>query len=451
MAAPKMASQAKANPRILLLVTGGIAAYKSCFLARLLMQAGFSVKVAMTEAATRFVTPMTFQVLTGHAVATDLWGERQSDALDHVEFARWADLVVIAPATADIMAKAAHGIADEIVSTMLLAFPGPLLMAPAMNDNMWRHPATVANLEILADRGVHFVGPGSGWLACGTVDEGRMSEPEEILTAVRKLADGLPAAAKSAGDAASGAIAGPIAGTTGFSIAGPIAGTTGFWAGKRVLVTAGPTHEPIDPVRYVANRSSGTMGYALASAAIGAGAAVTLISGPVALTPPRGLAGFRAVETAADMAEAVGEAQDTGIDWLIMSAAVADFKPVNFAPGKLKKDVLGDGWSLDLTRNPDILGEVVPSHPHDGLRVVGFALETDDMVGRASVKREAKGMDYILANDPTAAGSGFGSENHQVTLIGADGIIWESTSLPKEVLAGEILQQLAQADQKTGE
>ena len=443
MAAPKMASQAKANPRILLLVTGGIAAYKSCFLARLLMQAGFSVKVAMTEAATRFVTPMTFQVLTGHPVATDLWGERQSDALDHVEYARWADLVVIAPATADIMAKAAHGIADEIVSTMLLAFPGPLLMAPAMNDNMWRHAATVANLEILADRGVHFVGPGSGWLACGTVDEGRMSEPEEILTAVRKLADGLPAAAKSARDAAPGAIAG--------SIAGPIAGASGFWAGKRVLVTAGPTHEPIDPVRYVANRSSGTMGYALASAAIGAGAAVTLISGPVALTPPRGLAGFRAVETAADMAEAVGEAQDAGIDWLIMSAAVADFKPVNFAPGKLKKDVLGDGWSLALTRNPDILGEVVPTHPHDGLRVVGFALETDDMVGRASVKREAKGMDYILANDPTAAGSGFGSENHQVTLIGGDGIIWESTSLPKEVLAGEILQQLAQADQKTGE
>ena len=425
-----MAAQATANPRVLLLVTGGIAAYKSCFLARLLMQAGFSVKVAMTEAATRFVTPMTFQVLTGHPVATDLWGERQSDALDHVEYARWADLVVIAPATADIMAKAARGIADEIVSTMLLAFPGPVLMAPAMNDNMWRHLATVANLEILTSRGVHFVGPGSGWLACGTVDEGRMSEPEEILTAVRKLADGLPAAAMSADDAAT---------------------ASGFWAGKRVLVTAGPTHEPIDPVRYVANRSSGTMGYALASAAIGAGAAVTLISGPVVLTPPRGLAGFRAVETAADMAAAVGEAQDDGIDWLIMSAAVADFKPVNFAPGKLKKDVLGDGWSLALTRNPDILGEVVPTHPHDGLRVVGFALETDDMVGRASVKREAKGMDYILANDPTAAGSGFGSENHQVTLIGGDGIIWESASLPKEVLAGEILQQLAQADQKTGE
>jgi phosphopantothenoylcysteine decarboxylase/phosphopantothenate--cysteine ligase len=413
------------------MVTGGIAAYKSCFLARLLLQAGFDVKVAMTDAATRFVTPMTFQVLTGHPVATDLWGERQSDALDHVEYARWADLTVIAPATADIMAKAAHGIADEIVSTMLLAFPGPVLMAPAMNDNMWRHPATVANRQVLADRGLHFVGPGSGWLACGTVDEGRMAEPEEILAEIRRLCADLTVVAtpEMAPDLSSR--------------------EPGFWAGKKVLITAGPTHEPIDPVRYVANRSSGSMGFALAAAAVDAGAEVTLISGPVALTPPRGLAGFRAVESAADLAQAVGEALAGGADWLIMSAAVADFKPAAFAPGKLKKDVLGDGWTLALTRNPDILGEIVPEHAPDGLRVVGFALETEDMVGRASVKREAKGMDYILANDPTAAGSGFGPENHQVTLIGPGGILWESASLPKKILAGEILQHLAQADQQT--
>ena len=362
-------------------------------------------------------------------MATDLWGERQSDALDHVEFARWADLTVIAPATANIMAKAAQGIADEIVSTMLLAFPGPVLMAPAMNDNMWRHPASVANREILADRGVHFAGPGSGYLACGTVDEGRMAEPEEILTAICELVKDLPAAV-------------------------PTTEETGFWAGKRVLITAGPTHEPIDPVRYVANRSSGTMGYALASAAIAAGASVTLVSGPVALTPPRGLTGFHAVESAADMAAAVGEVLDAGADWLIMSAAVADFKPAHCAPGKLKKDVLGDGWSLALTRNPDILGEVVPEHRSDqaseGLRVVGFALETDDMVGRASLKREAKKMDYILANDPTTGGSGFGAENHQVTLIGADGIIWESASVPKKALAEDILKQLARTDSSSG-
>ena len=424
-----MAAPVEANPRVLLMVTGGIAAYKSCFLARLLIQAGFSVKVAMTAAATRFVTPMTFQVLTGHPVATDLWGERDSDALDHVEYARWADLVVVAPATADIMAKAAHGIADEIVSTMLLAYPGPVLMAPALHDNMWRHPASVSNREILAKRGVHSVGPGSGWLACGTVDEGRMSEPEEILTAVCKLAASLPETA---------------------SVPPAKSGAASFWSGKKVLLTAGPTHEPIDPVRYVANRSSGTMGYSLAAAAISAGATVTLVSGPVALTPPRGLAGFQAVESADEMAAAVGGALDEGCDWLIMSAAVADFKPATFAAGKIKKDVLGDGWSLDMTRNPDILGEVVPGHSPDGLRVVGFALETDDLVERASVKLQAKGMDFILANDPTVAGSGFGSENHQVTLIGSGGIIWESASLPKENLAGEILQQLAQADQKTG-
>ncbi len=422
-----MAAPAPA-PKILLMVTGGIAAYKSCFLARLLVQAGFSVKVAMTEAATKFVTPMTFQVLTGHPVATDMWGERPSDALDHIEFSRWADLTVIAPATANTMAKAAHGIADGIVSTMLLAFPGPVLMAPAMNNNMLRHPATVANREILAARGVNFVGPGSGWLACGTVDEGRMAEPEEILTVVRELVEGLAPEAE------------PVAKPT----------ETGYWEGRRVLITAGPTHEPIDPVRYVANRSSGTMGYALASAALAAGAEVTLVSGPVALTPPRGLTGFRAVESAADMAAAVGEVLDAGADWLIMSAAVADFRPATFAPGKLKKDVLGDGWSLALTRNPDILGEVVPEHASDGLRVVGFALETDDMVGRASLKREAKNMDYILANDPTAAGSGFGAENHQVTLIGADGIIWESASVPKKALAEDILKQLARTDSSAG-
>jgi phosphopantothenoylcysteine decarboxylase/phosphopantothenate--cysteine ligase len=420
-----MAAPATANPgiksRILLMVTGGIAAYKSCFLARLLIQAGFDVKVTMTDAACHFVTPMTFQVLTGHPVATDLWGERQSDALDHIEYARWADLVVVAPATANTMAKAAQGIADEIVSTMLLAYPGPVLMAPAMNDNMWRHPASVANREILAERDVRFVGPGSGWLACGTVDDGRMSEPEEILAAVKNL----------------------VSGTTASEVEPGVQNDSAFWSGKKVVITAGPTHEPIDPVRYVANRSSGAMGYALAAAAICGGAEVTLISGPVALTPPRGLANYLALESADEMSQAVAGSLSAGADWLIMSAAVSDFKPASYAPGKLKKEVLGDGWSLAMTRNPDILGEVVPQNAKGDLKVVGFALETDDMVGRAILKREAKGMDYILANDPTAAGSGFGPENHQVTLIGTDGIIWESASLPKGILAGEILHQLA--------
>jgi phosphopantothenoylcysteine decarboxylase/phosphopantothenate--cysteine ligase len=399
------------------MVTGGIAAYKACFLTRLLVQAGFSVKVAMTEAATHFVTPMTLRVLSGHPVATDLWGEGQSDALDHIEYARWADLVVMAPATANSMAKAAHGIADEIVSTLLLAFPGPVLMAPAMNDNMWRHPATRANLETLESRGVTMVGPGEGWLACGTVDEGRMSEPEEILATVRELAAKIPGGAEPGGP--------------------------GAWAGRRVVITAGPTHEPVDAVRYLANRSSGALGYALAAAAAEAGARVTLISGPVALTPPRGLAGLVNVTTARQMQTAVDAAVEAA-DWLIMAAAVADYAPVP-AAGKLKKDDLGETWSLALGRNPDILASAAPKYRAAGARIVGFALETADVVATAQKKLAAKGCDLVLANNPLAAGSGFGTGTHQVTLVGPQGVLWRSPSLPKSDLARAILDRLDEA------
>ena len=411
-----------ANPgqiRVLLMVTGGIAAYKSCFLTRLLVQAGFSVKVAMTEAASRFVAPMTFKVLSGHPVATDLWGDGQSDALDHIEYARWADLTVVAPATANTLAKAAHGIADEIVSTLLLAQPGPLLVAPAMNDNMWRHPATQANMATLRERGVQVVGPGAGFLACGTVDEGRMAEPEEILAAVRRMA--------ADGDLAP---------------TGPAAAATP-WTGRRVVITAGPTHEAIDPVRYVANRSSGAMGYALAAAAVARGAQVTLVTGPTALVPPRGLAGLVPVTSGREMAAAVAAALDAGADWLIMSAAVADFAPAHPASGKLKKEDLGTGWQLDMTRNPDILTEVVPAHRGTDLRVVGFALETEDVTARALGKLQAKKMDFIVANNPTAAGSGFGDTAHQVQLLGPDGVLWQSQSCPKIELAAELLDEIA--------
>jgi phosphopantothenoylcysteine decarboxylase/phosphopantothenate--cysteine ligase len=406
--------------RILLMVTGGIAAYKSCLLTRLLVQAGFSVKVAMTEAATRFVTPMTFQVLSGHPVATDLWGEDQSDALDHIEYARWADLTVVAPATANTLAKAAHGIADEIVSTLLLAQPDPVLMAPAMNDNMWRHPATRANVALLRERGVQMVGPGAGFLACGTVDEGRMAEPEEILVRIKELAAGL-ATVPHAAEAA------PIS----------------FWAGKQVLITAGPTHEAIDSVRYLANRSSGTLGYSLAAAAVAQGAVVTLISGPVDLSPPRGLQALVSVASSREMAAAVGTALAAGAEWLIMSAAVADFAPARPVSGKLKKEDLGTGWQLDMIRNPDILAEVVPARRTPGLKVVGFALETEDVQNRALGKLQAKNMDYVVANNPTQAGSGFGAENHRVQLLAADGMIWASESRPKSELATELLAQLA--------
>jgi phosphopantothenoylcysteine decarboxylase/phosphopantothenate--cysteine ligase len=421
-----MAGPSGTRPRVLLLVTGGIAAYKSCYLARLLVQAGFSVRCAMTEAGARFVSPMTFEVLTGAPVATDLWGEGATEALDHIQYARWADIAVVAPATANTMAKAAAGLADNMVSTLLLAFPGPVVMAPAMNDNMWRHPATRAAQQVLAGRGVEFVGPGEGFLACGTTDEGRMAEPEQILVAVRDLATRLPARAVEDEEL--------------YEHVEP-AGVTS-WAGCRVVVTAGPTCEPIDPVRFVANRSTGAMGYALAAAASHAGASVKLISGPVALPPPRGLDCLVSVQTGREMADAVDAALAQGADWLIMCAAVADFAPAEIAPGKLKKDVLGDTWMLRMVRNPDILGEVVPAHRASGVKVVGFALETEDVVNRALGKLRAKGLDFIVANNPAAAGSGFGHVDHELILLGPGGELWRSGSRRKDQLAPLLLQRL---------
>jgi phosphopantothenoylcysteine decarboxylase / phosphopantothenate---cysteine ligase len=393
---------------VLLLVTGGIAAYKACYLTRLLRQAGLAVKVAMTASAQRFVTPMTFSVLSEHPVATDLWGEGQSQALDHIEYARWADLAVVAPATANILAKLTHGIADDIVSTLLLAHPGPLLAAPAMNDNMWRHPATQANLAVLRARGVHLVEPESGFLACGTVSIGRMAEPEPIAARVRELL-ALP---RIAGD---------------------------DWAGQRVVVTAGPTCEAIDPVRVLSNRSSGVFGHALARQAAARGARVTLITGPTALAAPAGVQDVRAVTSAAEMAAAVGAALDEGADWLFMAAAVADYTPAAPAAAKVKKENAGDHWRLELVRTPDILGEVVAPRRHDGLTVVAFALETEDLRARAEAKRRAKGADYVVANGP-----GFGDGPHQVVLLGPDGEVWANAdALPKEDLAGELLARLA--------
>jgi phosphopantothenoylcysteine decarboxylase/phosphopantothenate--cysteine ligase len=415
------------SARVLLMVTGGIAAYKACFLTRLLKQAGFSVKVAMTESATRFVTPMTLQVLSENPVATDLWGERQTKALDHIDYARWADLVVVAPATANLMAKAAQGIADDMVTTLLLAHPGAVLMAPAMNDHMWAHPATQANRKILAERGVAFVGPGSGFLACRTEATGRMSEPEDIFAAIKEMVEAMEQVEVPESPEA--------------SVLEP-----GSWSGKKVVITAGPTHEPLDPVRYLANRSSGAMGLALAAAAVQAGAQVHLICGPTDLLPPRGLAEVIQVQTAREMADAVASALTDGPDWLMMAAAVADYGMAEVGAAKLKKEDLGEEWKLTLVRNPDILGEVVPRHRNAELKVLGFALETDALLERAQAKRQAKNMDYIVANDPTQEGSGFGPGSHQVTLLGSEGTIWSSESLPKAELAVQLLQQLAAAE-----
>lgn len=394
---------------VLILVSGGIAAYKACYLTRLLKQAGHFVKVAMTDSAQRFVTPMTFAVLSENPVATDLWGEGQSKALDHIDYARWADIAVIAPATANILAKLAHGIADDIVSTLLLAHPGPVLAAPAMNDNMWRHPATQANLATLRARGVQLVEPGSGFLACGTVSVGRMAEPEAIAA---RLAD---------------------------LLATTLPATTGFWAGQRVVVTAGPTCEAIDPVRVLTNRSSGVFGHALAQQAAFLGARVTLISGPTALPAPPDVADVRPVTSAAEMAAAVGAALDAGADWLFMAAAVADYTPAAPATDKVKKESLGDVWRLDLVRTPDILREVVAPRRDDSLTVVAFALETEALRERAEAKRRAKSADYVVAN-----GAGFGDTPHRVLLLGPEGELWANAdALPKDDLAAEILARLA--------
>jgi len=421
-----------AGANVLLLVTGGIAVYKSCLLTRLLVQAGLSIRVAMTDAARHFVSPLTFRVLSGHGVATDLWGEGDTDPLDHVELARWADVAVVAPATANLLAKAAHGIADDIVSTLLLACERPLVVAPAMNDAMWRHPATQANLRALRERGAVIVEPGTGFLACGVTAEGRLAEPEQIAAAVQ----GVLAIAGRAGEAGAGA--GAAGGAGGAAAPG------GFWAGRKVVVTAGPTWEPIDDVRYIANRSTGVFGFAIAAEAAAQGADVTLIAGPTALPDPPGVRAGRRVETAAQMATEVGEALAAGAEWLFMAAAVADFTPAHREAGKLKKESLGTAWSLELSRTPEILGDVVNPDHHQGLTVVGFALETEHLLERAAKKRAAKGMDYIVANDPTAPDSAFGDGQHHAYLLGPAGVLWDSGPQSKRAIARGLLARLAE-------
>ena len=350
-------------------------------------------------------------------MATDLWGEGDTDPLDHVELARWADVAVVAPATGNLLGKAAHGIADDIVTTLLLAWEGPLVLAPAMNDVMWRHPATRANLALLQERGARVVPPGTGWLACGVEAEGRMAEPDEIFAAVSEAAAGVVAAA--APDAESP------------------------WRGVRVVVTAGPTREPIDAIRFISNQSSGFFGFAIAAEAARRGARVVLIHGPVDLPTPPGMEKVVGVETAAQLADAVRDELGDGVRCLIMAAAVADFAPRVVASGKVKKQSLGTAWNLEMTRTVDILAEIVPGQDKRGMTVVGFALETEDVLARAEEKMRAKDMDFIVANDPTAEDGAFGDGRHRVRLLGdAEGLIWDSGPADKATLAAGLLDQL---------
>ncbi len=396
--------------RILLVISGGIAAYKSLDLIRRLRERGAEVRCVLTQAATEFVTPLAAAALSESKAYTDLFSLDDESEIGHIRLTRQADLVVVAPATANLLAKMAAGIADDLASTTLLASTAPLLVAPAMNVVMWQHPATQANLATLVARGVAVVGPAAGDLACGETGAGRMSEPAEIVAAIEHL----------------------LAADTALT-------------GRQALVTAGPTHEPIDPVRYIANRSSGKQGYAIAAALAAAGAETTLVSGPTSLPDPPGTTVWR-VETAAEMLAACQRALP--VDLAVCAAAVADWRLASPAADKIKKTA-GGPPTLGLTENPDILATLAGMATGRPGLVVGFAAETTSVVEHARDKRRRKGCDWIVANDVAAPEQVFGADANQVHLITADGVeSWPRMSKAEvaERLVAAIVSRFATTD-----
>ena len=390
--------------RILLAVTGGIAAYKAPELVRDLQRAGHEVRCAMSRSATRFVAPLSLQVLTGATVRQDLFDPSEEGEIDHIRLADWADLIIVAPATAHILGRMSHGLADDLVSSVLLATRAPILVAPAMNVNMWGHPATQVNVEALRERGIRFVGPGVGELACGWEGEGRMAESEEIVAEVRRLfgSDSL--------------------------------------AGETVLITAGGTAEPIDAVRSLTNRSSGKMGFALAEEAAYRGARVCLVAGTTALPTPGGVERVD-VETAMEMREAVLSRLEAATV-VIKAAAVADFRPETRQEQKIKKASLAsqDGITLRLITNPDILAEVCAQK---GDRfVVGFAAESEDVIESALRKIKEKGCDLLVANDISRTDAGFNVDTNSVHLLTPEGEIEEIPLSSKREIAGQVLDRV---------
>jgi phosphopantothenoylcysteine decarboxylase/phosphopantothenate--cysteine ligase len=386
---------------IVLGVSGGIAAYKAAALASLLVQDGARVEVVMTEAALRFVQPLTFAAIAHRPVHTDPFAPWGEDFSGHVSLAEQAELLIVAPATAATIARLALGLADDLLQLVALSTAAPLLIAPAMEDRMYRHPATQEHITSLTARGATVVGPESGRLASGEIGEGRLAEPATISSAARF-----------------------------------VLGRSGPLHGRRVVVSAGGTREPLDPVRYIGNRSSGTMGYAIAAAAIEAGAEVTLVSGPVAAPPPYG-ANVIGVETAAEMQQAIELASDQA-DILIMAAAVADFRPAARSERKIKKDAATSHLDLRLVRNPDILAEL----DRPGLVRIGFAAETDDLIENARRKLAAKRLDAIVANDAAAT---IGSPDSQATILLRDGTIVPLPQMSKRKLAREIVNVAVEA------
>ena len=394
--------------RIILGVGGGIAAYKSAELARLLVQRGYSVQAVMTQAATQFLTPLTLASLTHHKVITKLFAERDdstatlSSAIEHIDVALENDLLVVAPATADLLAQFAHGLAGDFLTTMHLAFTGPVLLAPAMNTNMWNHAATQANIKTLKERGYHFVGPDAGDLACGMVGAGRLAEPLYIADAVTALLQ-----------------------------------RSRDLVGETILITAGPTQEAIDPVRVITNRSSGRMGYAIAEKAAARGARVILVSGPVAIAPPIGVEVQR-VESAEQMKNAV-LAQLDAASIFIGVAAVADYRPTNPAAQKLKKTA--SRLSIELEPTTDILAEV--GRQQGDRIVIGFAAETENLAAEGKRKLEAKNCDMVVANLVGLDGTGFESDENEVLLITRDAEPKVIPRADKREIASRILDQIA--------
>jgi phosphopantothenoylcysteine decarboxylase/phosphopantothenate--cysteine ligase len=401
------ASGQRRGPTILLIIGGGIAAYKSLDLIRRLRERSVRVRPVMTRAAREFITPLSVQALSGERVATDLFDSDHEHDVGHIRLAREADMIVAAPATADLMARLATGRADDLATAIILASRVPLLLAPAMNPAMWSKPATQRNLVTLRADGVHFIGPQSGEMAeSGEAGRGRMAEPLEIVAAAQKLLAGSQAALADP----EGVLAGSQA---------TLVDPEGVLAGRHVVITSGPTHEPIDPVRYLANRSSGRQGHAIAAAAAAAGARVTLVSGPVSIPDPAGVEVVR-VETARDMLAAVEAALPA--DVAIMAAAVADWRVEVFADGKIKKDGSGKPPSLPLVENPDILSTIGNRESGRPRLVVGFAAETSDLLVHGEGKRQRKGADWILANDVSIGSGVMGGEENQVFVISAGGV-----------------------------
>jgi phosphopantothenoylcysteine decarboxylase/phosphopantothenate--cysteine ligase len=398
--------------RILLIVGGGIAAYKACELIRLTRKAGIGVRCVLTQGGAHFVTPMTLAALSEQPVHTSLWDLKDEAEMGHIQLSREADLVVVVPATADLLAKMAAGIADDLATTLLLATDKPVLAAPAMNVRMWQHAATVRNIATLRGDGVTVIEPDEGPMACGEYGPGRLPEPAAIVAAIER------------------AMATPSVRPE------PVEGRK--LAGKHILVTAGPTHEPIDPVRYIANRSSGKQGFAIAGALARLGARVTLVAGPVALATPPGVDRVD-VETAREMAAAVARALPA--DAAVMVAAVGDWR-AEAAPQKIKKGATAP--TLDLHENPDILATLAKGADRPKL-VIGFAAETEDVVAHASAKRERKGADWIVAND--VSGDVMGGEANTVHLVTAAGVeSWER--LPKGAVAERLAERIAGALEK---